>query len=500
MTDFNFDPPHQDIKSHAASGFAFTGTTQVIRILTQFFSVIILARLLEPADFGIMAMAVPIYSFAQMFNNLGINQSTIQTPKVTSKQLNSFFWVNVTFGVLVCLVLAIASPAVGWFYKDSRTTHLTIALAVLVALGGFGSLHGAIMVRKMQFRSNAILNITSMIVALIVSIIWAYIWGGYWALYAGLAVGSLISTVGVWYYVRWRPGKPAWAPETPEMMRSGLHVSAAHFLSFLAGSLNNIVIGRVLGEHPLGLYDRASKLVAAPLQQMINPISSTVGPILYRLHDNNERFRSTFLRTVNSITLAIMPGVVWVIALPDILIETLMGSKWSEATPIFVALSFAALPQLINSSVWWLFTAQGRTLDYLRWGIFDSVVTILALIVGLPFGVVGVAQAWAISQLLRSPLYWWYGCREGAVKLKDVVKTVTPQIVGGIIAYILIKELRYASSLGPWSLLIGGCILSYTISIVTVACFPDGRGAIAKDYDFIKYMMQKIFKRALPKR
>lgn len=498
MKNFDFDPPHDDVKSHAASGFIFSSASQLVRIITQFLSVIVLARLLEPSDFGLIAMVTPVYSFAMLFNNLGLNQATIQKPKITSEEVNSFFWISVGVSMAVCLLLIALSPVVSWFYKEPRTAPLTIAMALLIITSGLGNQHGAIMVRRMQFRLQGILGMVSIVASLIGSVIWAYLFGGYWSLYVGLAVGSIISLAGVWLCVKWRPSAPAIAPETTKMLRYGLGITGTYLADFIAGAVNNAAIGHVLGERTLGLFDRASKLMSAPLAQMVNPISNVVGPILYRLEHDADRYRRTFLRMLASLTLAITPGVIWAISLPDVLITTLLGAKWVETIPIFVPLSLSALPLLINSAVWWLVVTQGRAGDTAKWGMFNAVASIAALFIGLPFGIVAVANATAISHFIRAPFLWWYASRVGPVNFGHIIRTLIPQTVGGVASFTVLKLLQSFELFGPWSLMIVGLILSYAVALMAIALFPSGRVAIARDYGFLKYMIKKILGRIPP--
>lgn len=498
MKNFNFEPLHKDVRKHAASGVVFSGVNQVVRLLTQFLSVVVMARLLEPSDFGIMAMVGPVYAFATMFGHLGLNQATVQRPNITSEQVNSFFWISVGVSTLVCLLLIGISPFVGWFYKEPRTVALTIAMALLIPLSGVGNQHGAILYRKMEFRAQAVINIASLILSLLGSIAWGYLFGGYWSLYIGMALGSVVSLVGVWMVIKWRPGRPALAKETSEMLRYGLNMTAGNFIYFITGSINSVVIGRSMGDRALGLYDRATKLLSAPLQQLTVPISNAMVPMLCQLQNDEDRYRRTFLRTIGSLMLVASPGVIWAVALPDLLVTKLMGPKWLETTAIFAALSLAALPQLINDSAGWLMTSQGRAKDYARWSLFHSIISITALFIGMPFGIIGIARAMAISQILRTPFLWWFACRVGPVQLKSVITALTPQVTGSIAAYVILLLLRHSGLLGPWPLLIAGVVLSYAVTLFIMSLFPHGKEAILRDYEFVKFLLQKILSKVKP--
>jgi polysaccharide transporter, PST family len=488
--DAQFDPSHTDVKSHAASGFVFSGLAQATQFLTQFVSVIVMARLLDPSDFGLVAMVTPVYSFAVMTHDLGLTQATIQRPQLTSAQINSSFWVNAGISAVVCLSLIALSPAIGWFYHDPRTVPLAAAMALVVFFGSFGDQHGAIMVRRMQFRAQAIINVTSALSALAGTIAWGYLFGGYWSLYAGMMLTTIVPMIGVWLCVNWRPGLPALVAETREILRFGLGITTASFSHFVVQNTTSIAVGRVLGDRPLGLYDRAGRLTWSPLQRLTFSISGVIVPILYRLHDDGDRYRCTFLRAVGSISLMVSPGVIWAIVFAHRLVPVLLGGKWTEATPLFAALSFAALPQLINGSANWLFVTQGRSGQLARWSLWSGGMSLASMAAGLPYGIVGVAVASVIVTLVGTPIIWIYACRSGPVKVKHVAHTLAPQATGCLAAALVLLILDRSGIFSLWILLIVGAALSYVTAIAIVAAFPTGRDAIKRDLDFAKYLVK----------
>jgi PST family polysaccharide transporter len=490
--EFDFDPPHGDMKYHAANGFIYSTLAQGLKIVTQFLSVIIMARLLVPTDFGIIAMVYPIYNFALIFQNLGMNQAIIQRHNLTSAQLNSFFWVNVSIGLLICLILIGISPGVAWFYKNQATMPLTIGMALLVAIGGLGNIHGAIMVRKLQFRLQNIFNIASTLLSFLVSVLIGYLWRSYWSLYFGMCVGSLVSLIGSWMMVKWRPSRPGLVPETFEMMRFGLGVTTANLADLIANGLVSAVIGHSLGDRIIGLYDRATRLISAPLQQIQAPLNQVTGPILYRLHDNEENYIRIYRRMAGLLLLIIIPFITWAVGMPQLLIGVVMGKKWLDLTPIFVGMSLAILPQLTNGIIGWIFVSQGRSSDNGRWGLFNASVTVAALFIGLPNGIVGIAWAFAISQFLRLPLIIWFACRTGPVAYRHILEVILPRAFAGLISFGVLTLLPQDRLPAPVTLILG-ISLSYSTAISVLALFPSGRKALIGDAGFVKFTVERRF-------
>ena len=493
----DFDPPHDNVKQHAASGFVFSAMSQGVRIFTQFLSVVIMARLLNPEDFGLVAKISPIYAFALLFHDLGLSQATMQRPKLTSQQVNTFFWINGATGFVLTLCIITSSPLVALFYHDDRAQYLTIAMALLVMIGGLGNQHGALMQRRMAFREQASINITGSIASLLAAVAWGAMFHNYWALYAGMVAGTLLPTIGVWLVIKWRPSFPKAAAETKEMLKYGLGITGGNFVNFITGNISNVIIGRVLGDRLLGFYDRASRLVYAPLQQLIFPISGVVVPILYRLHDDEDRYRRTFLRAVGTLFLAIIPGIIWIVAAARIAVPTLLGPKWPDAAPVFAALSFAALPQLINSAGYWLIMTQGRSKDYAHWTLINALASIAALVIGLPFGIIGIASSTVAVQLILTPFFWRFACRVGPIKARQVFGTLLPQLAGALTAVplLILLQRTWGPSYPLLLLIVGGCS-SYGIVLAVVLLFPAGRESVKRDMGFVRFMLLRIL---LPK-
>ncbi len=483
---------YSDIKSHAARGFKYSFLSQGIKIIVQFLTVIVMAKLLTPEDFGLIAKVAPVYALALLFNDLGLSQATIQKPSLQNEQINTFFWINVFFGLFVTLVLIAASPLVAAFYSDPRTIGLTIAFAILVFIASLGNQHGALMLRRMDFRAQGLINSAGALSAMAVSIVAGLLYPTYWALFAGVAAGCLVPTAGAWFFVNWRPSLPSIAPETKAMLRYGVGITSGNLVDFFVTNFTNVITGWKLGDRQLGIYDRSNKLLYSPLQQILLPISSVVLPVLYRLHDNNEKYKVIFLRALGALTLLIVPGVIWLSIISDHVIETFLGAKWVEASPVFAVLSLAAIPQIINSSANWLLITQGRSKDYARLSAISGIITILAVIAGLQFGIFGVAVAITFVQFLKMPLYWTVACQKGPVRLLDVLQFMQPHLLGlaGTIPLIFgFVELNIITN--SLALTFLGFIVSYAVFFALLLAFRQGRKMLSHELDFILFVLGK---------
>jgi PST family polysaccharide transporter len=210
-------------------------------------------------------------------------------------------------------------------------------------------------------------------------------------------------------------------------------------------------------------------------------------PALSRLVADPERYRLAFLRTLGQIQLATLPGVVYIVVMSDVFVPTVFGARWREAAPIVTILGLVGLLQPLNSPSGWLFISQGRSSELMRWGFFGATTSITAFTIGLPFGPLGVATAYAVGEYIKTPLLWWYLTRHGPVLLADVLRTSCPQFAGAAVSLLAVSAVRVLTSQSVLMiLLVGPLIISYGVSLLVVACFSSGRARLAD----IVYLVQ----------
>jgi len=484
MKNYAFDPSHQNMGRHIVSGILNSGGLQIVKVLCQFGSVIVLSRLLPPSDFGLLAMVGPVIGFVTLFQDLGLGQATIQKPTLIHDEVNAFFWINVAAGTALTVIVIALSPLVGWYYGEPRVVPLTIAMGALILVGSLGNQPGAILMRRMKFKALSLYGALGAVCGLAVSIMMAFILKGYWALYFGIVAGTVIPVIGVWISSGWRPSVPRHVSGLQEMLKFGAGVTGANISGFFSRNMDNVLIGHRWGDHALGLYDRAYKLLLFPLQQIVGPVMSTMVPVLSRLSDEPDRYRNILLRTLSQLTLAIWPGIVWSIVLADVFVPTLLGKQWTDSAVLFKPLAIAGLAQVVNSTQGGIFVSQGRSGELARMSFIGAIIDISSFVIGLPYGALGVSIAYAASEYLRTPCFWWFTTRRGPVRLRDVLRAIAPQILGVLASALALMVYRkLAPFLSPISLLTGGLILSYSTAAFVMSLSPHGRKTIKQSLE-----------------
>ena len=486
MSNAIYDGPTDGLRQRTAKGAFFTSLAQIAKVTVQFGSVIVLSRLLSPADFGLLAMVAPLYGLALIFQDLGLGHATVQSAQVTPAQSSALFWLNIAVSLCLAVPLIFGAPMVGWFYGDDRVAGLTRGFAFMIVIGALGAQHSALLNRSMRFRFLAILDTIVVLATFLGAVLLAAVFHSYLALFASYVIGVSVNVIGAWIGSGFVPGLPRWESSAQQMIRLGAGITGYNVFTFIARNLDNVLIGRVWGDAALGLYDRAYKFLLFPVLQINAPLARVMLPTLARLRTDEPRYRTVYLRAANQLLLVTQPGIVFAIATADIFVPILLGEEWRAAAPIFQWMGLASLLQPINGTTNWLFISQGRSRAYALWGAFNAVVCAVAFCAGLPWGPIGVAAAYSISQvLLRSPVVWWMATRTGPVRLRDLCSIGTMHALAGTVSFTAIVVLRRTITLDGIPALAFFLCLSYAITALVVALIPSGRIALRESISIV---------------
>jgi PST family polysaccharide transporter len=460
----------------ALRGGVVTAAAQIIRMVIQFLSVIVLARLLVPEDFGLMASVSPIAAFVGLFQNLGLQQAVIQRKDISDTQLNQVFWVSALVGVGCTAVLAILSPAVAAFYGDPRMTAITIATALPLFLGSLAALPLALLNRHLRFGQLAYNDVISALAGFLVTAVAAYGGLGYWSLALGPAVSAGIALLAAWWSTGWLPGRPTFAIDR-EIISFGANLTGFNLVNFFSRNLDNILIGKYSGAIELGYYDRAYKLLLFPLQNITQPLTRVMIPLLSQIQEDKARFRDIYMRTNWLLAAVTMPGIAALTCTAQPVVGILFGQQWQPVAPIFAWLGIASLIQPISSTTGWIFICQGKTKTMFQWGIYSSLTTVLSFIVGLKWGATGVAAAYAISgYLLRVPVLAIMLQRVGPVSAADFLVMQGLFLVSSLLAWGGYYGLSHSGYLTSDLLAIAAAVvLNYGIALVLAMLLPTSR-------------------------
>jgi O-antigen/teichoic acid export membrane protein len=388
-----------DLKGRSVRGVTVTLTSQGALFLIQSISTVALARLLTPADFGLVAMVTAVSELATPFADFGLSQATIQRKEISHAQVSTLFWINVAIGLVLMLVMAALGPVLARFYGEPRLKDITALMSLTFLMAGVRAQPEALLKRQMRFSPLAIRNVASLGLSVFVAIALAWRGAGYWAIVSTPLTANFTSMALSWFMVKWRPGLPHFSKEVRSMVAFGGNVVASFLIFGVHRNADNVLIGWYWGAGPLGLYSRAYSLLMLPVRQLNAPIASVAIPAFSKIQSDPERFARYYLRAVSLIVWISAPLFAFLFVGAEPVIKLALGDQWRGAAPVFQILAISALGQLLLQSTVWLLVSRGESERLLKLLLLISPVIIGSFLLGLPFGIKGVALSYSLVLL-----------------------------------------------------------------------------------------------------
>lgn len=433
------DHLHADLRGRSVRGGMLTLTSQGAQFLMQTVSTVVLARLLTPADFGLVAMVTAVSGLGQAFADLGLSEATIQRPEITHDQVSALFWINVGIGLTLTLIMMALAPFLSWFYHEPRLTAVTLVVSLTFIVGGLRVQHDALLRRQMRFASLAVRDVTGYVVAVPLAIFLAWRGIGYWAIVALPLTLNFMQMALSWLMVRWLPGLPRRGTSVRSLVSFGGHVAASYLVMNVYRSSDSVLIGWRWGAGPLGLYSRAFNLLMLPVRQLGAPARGVAVPAFSRVQHDPERLARFYLRTANLMMWITAPifGLLFAAATPVIILT--LGSRWRAAAPVFQILTIIALAQLLMDQTIWLFVSRGQSQRLLKATLGIAPIMIASYAIGLPFGIRGVALSGSIVFALVFPWVLKYSYEGTTLTLRRLFRVILLPVAVAVAGVCLAK-------------------------------------------------------------
>jgi len=461
----------RDLGRLALRGGAISVAMQYGNGVLQIVAAVVLARLLAPEDFGLVAIVTVLTSFAPLLIDFGLGDATAQRSRITRSQVSSLFWLSTVIGLAIAVVVAVCGPLIARIYRESRLETIALYSAITFILFGVSNQHLALLRRTMQFAKIAKIQILSTLVGLAFAVLMAICGYGYWALVLRPIASSLCIAIGAWLACRWRPGFPALDDEVKSMVRFGLHVVGFSVTYTVARALDRIGLGLFYRPNEVGYYQNAITLYDNSIFSALLQLHTVGSAALSKLQSNPAALRQKYEAALSALAFFVMPTASILSVTAQDLTVIMLGEKWREAGSLLSIIALRGIFQAVEGSQGWLHLSIGRADRWRNWGIVSLVVQLVAVLVGLPFGTTGVATAvFMTSSLLAVPSISYAG-RPIGIGAAVVIRAVGPQLIGAIsIAaagwWLQTTALTDCSSFVRIFLSTGFCISIYLIIVV----------------------------------
>jgi len=448
----------RDLKERAIRGGFAKVCAQGANFVLRLGSVMILARLLTPRDFGLVGMVTALTGVLGLFRDFGLSSAAIQRAHVTEEQKSTLFWINMLVGGILAALTLLMAPAISAFYHEPRLLGVTAALGVGFLFNAAGVQHGALLQRQMRFTALAVIDTLAQILSIAVGISMALLGYGPWSLVGMTLTAPLTTTAGSWIATAWIPGITRTWEGIRSMMRFGGTITLNSLVVYVGYNLEKVLLGRYWGADVVGIYGRAYQLTNIPTDNLNSSIGGVAFSALSRVQDDPQRLKSYFLKGY-SLVLALTLPITLVCALfASDAILVLLGQKWRDAIPIFRLLAPTILIFAMINPFSWLLFSMGLVGRSLKIALVIAPLVITATIIGLPHGPKGVALAYSTAMTLWVvPHIAW--CVHGTmVSVKDVFQTLSRPLLSGLVSGVLTYALQffYGPMLSPLPRLVVG--------------------------------------------
>lgn len=383
------------LKQKTFSAVRWTTFAAVGKSLLQLGQVVVLARLLAPSDYGLMAMVSVVLSFAGIFADLGLSSAYVQRQNVTDEQRSSLFWLNATMGMGLTLLVMATSPVLSWAFGDPRLTPLLMLSASSFLIGSLGQQVRVNAEKALEFRAVVLLEIAASLFAFLVAVTCALSGLGVYSLVASGIVGTLASTVLAWLLLSqgWRPKFRMRIDDIRPFIKFGGAMVADAFLNHINRSVDLILGGRFLAATQLGLYSVPRNLIFQ-IQAMVNPIITRVGfPLIAKVQHDATQVRKIYLKSVNMTASTNAPLYLGLAFFAPDVVQVLLGKNWASSVDFLRVLAVWGFLRSTGNTVGSLLAGTGRADLGMKWNFGLLFIIPPALWAGASFGALGVAWA-----------------------------------------------------------------------------------------------------------
>jgi O-antigen/teichoic acid export membrane protein len=451
----------KDLKTRVIRGGFAKVCAQAANFTLRIGSLMVLARLLDPKDFGLVGMVTAFTGVLNLFRDFGLSAATVQRVDVTDDQISTLFWINILVGVILALSLTALAPVVVTFYHEPHLLLVTIALSTAFLFNAAGVQHSALLQRQMRFTALATIEIISLIASTSIGIGMAATGFGYWALVAAAVSVPLTGTFCLWLTTGWIPGRPRLQSGLRSLARFGGTLTLISVVMYIAYNLEKVLLGRFWGADAVGIYGRAFQVINIPTENLNSSVGEVAFSALSRVQNDPGRLRNYFLKGYSLVLALTIPITIAVCLFAHDLVFVLLGPKWKDAAEILRLLAPTILIFALINPIGWLIFSLGMVGRSLKATLVFAPLVICGYVIGLPYGPKGVAFGYsAVMALWAVPLILW-GIHGTVVSFRDIVLAASRPLVSGIVATALAFGVQFVcgQSLSPLPRLILGAVV-----------------------------------------
>jgi len=435
--DGNRERETGSLRGRVLGGIGWNLATQVVNQATRVAVGVLLARLLSPHEFGIAGMALIFSGFAVVFTDLSLGAALIQRRTIDELDRSTVFWTTLAIGIAFTGLGIGLSGTVASFFGEPQAKPLVAVLAVSFTLSSLGATQQALLTRELAYRSLQLREMAALTAGSIAGVVLAVAGYGPWAIVVQSVVYGAASVVLLWLLSSWRP-RPIYSLESLRSLGGfGIKLFGSRLLAYANLNADNLLVGRVLGAAALGTYGLAYNTMFTPMLRIGLPIQQVVAPAFSRMQDDTSRLWTAWTRSKRLSAALLAPAFLAILVTAPDLVPVVFGAKWRHAVPVLQFLCCAGVAHVLVTLNWSVLQARGRAGTLLRLNLLVSAVTVGAFVVGLRWGVAGVAGSYAVAKWVLVLPDTWITCRAIGARTLETLHCSAAAIPSAVAAAIV---------------------------------------------------------------
>lgn len=398
----------ESLKKKTVKGVAWTSLDQVVSLSFGFVIGVILARLLSPSDYGLLAMIGVFNAIAGTFVNSGFGGALIRKPDLIEDDNTTAFTFNIVLAIVMVGMIWLIAPWVAKFYDKPILSSLLRVEGFLLIVSSLRIVQNSQLSRALNFKAKMIINVTSQVIAGVVAILAAYRGFGVWSLVIQHFVSSITGLVLLWIISPWRP-RGKWNKLSFRYLWGyGSKLLASGLLDTIYTNIYPIVIGKFYSAADLGQYTRANGYAAMPSQGLTGVLQQVTFPVLSQIQKDDGRLANSYRRMLRFTVFLVFPIMIGMATLAYPLVISLVTDKWAQCVPYLQIICFASMWYPVHAINLNLLQVKGRSDLFLRLEVIKKVIITIAIFVCVPFGVMGICIGSVCTSLICLAINTYY--------------------------------------------------------------------------------------------
>lgn len=424
------------LKQKTISAFIWSSFGQYTTQGVTFIITVILARLLEPSEFGLIAMLTIFVVISNTLQNFGFNAALIQRDDITSTDYSTIFYFNIGVSIFIYIILFFSAPWIASFFNELQLVLIVRVYMIILIINGMSIIQTTIFTKEINFKPQVVIRLITAILSGIVGIVMALNGFGVWSLVVQALLGGCLNSILLWFLNDWRPSLEFSMSSFQKLFGFSSRLFASNMLYNVFFAIDNLVIGKLFSAADLGFYTRAKSLKEFPLKNTTTVLEKMLFPVFATIKDDITKLLQVFNKFLGLIAFIVFPIMLGMAAVADPLIRVLVTEKWLPAVGYLQLFCFFGFVKPLRSININILMVKGRSDIILNLEIVNKFLFVIGMVIGFNWGIKGFLIAHLIVNYLIYLILINYSCKFLNYSVLSQFKNISPPLLLSIVMAI----------------------------------------------------------------